>query len=187
MAKQTSTASELATLIMRLTRLVRAPAHVSDFNPAQWDALRYLGSANRFSRYPAELTAYLGSTKGTVSQTLMSLEAKGLLTKQRDSDNARRVHLDLTKDGKQVLRGDPVKALERMAKKMPAKHSEDALKALSSLADSLAGKAATVFGTCAGCKHFNKASGKKAPNCGLFDATLSVSEASQLCAYYSGK
>ena len=187
MAKQTSTASELATLIMRLTRLVRAPAHASDLNPAQWDALRYLGAANRFSRYPAELTAYLGSTKGTVSQTLMAMEAKGLLSKTRDSDNARRVRLELTRDGKQALKGDPVRALERAARKIPAKQGEDTLKALSALADGLAGKAAVTFGTCPGCKHFNKANVKKTPNCGLFDTALTVAETSQLCAFYSVK
>lgn len=187
MAKQTSTASDLAMLLMRLTRLVRAPAHASNLNPAQWDGLRYLAAANRFSRYPAELTAFLGSTKGTVSQTLMALESKGLLTKTRDTGNARRVRLELTRDGRQVLRTDPVRSLERAAKKIPPAQGEAALKALAGLAESLAGKGATRFGSCADCRHFNRAKSAKTPNCAHFDTVLSVAETSQLCAYHSAK
>ena len=54
-------------LIERLTRLVAADGHSGGLKPVQWAALRYLDNANRFSRTPGALAAYLNSTKGTVS------------------------------------------------------------------------------------------------------------------------
>jgi DNA-binding MarR family transcriptional regulator len=187
MIRQTSTAADLAATLMRLTRLVRAPAHSSALNPAQWDALRYLAAANRFSRYPAELTAFMGSTKGTVSQTLMALEQKGLVAKARDADNARRVKLELTRDGRQALKGDPTRLIERAARKIEARQSDDVVKSLTLLADALTPKGATRFAGCAGCKYFNKAKGKKTPNCALFDTALAIPETVQLCAYHTPK
>ena len=73
-----STALEAAYLIGRLDRLARSGINVAGLNPAQWDALRYLSRANRFSRTPAALADYAGSTRGTISQTLIALEQKGL-------------------------------------------------------------------------------------------------------------
>ena len=67
-----SAAIESAHLIGRLDRLMRSGVAVEGLNPAQWEALRYLARANRFSRPPAGLADYLGSTRGTVSQTLDS-------------------------------------------------------------------------------------------------------------------
>lgn len=75
-------ALEAARLIDRIERLARSGVPVHGLNPAQWEALRYLGRANRFSRTPAGLAAYLGSTRGTVSQTLIALEQKGFLARQ---------------------------------------------------------------------------------------------------------
>ncbi len=47
-------AQEAAELIDRLERLVRASEQAGDLNPAQWEVLRYLARANRFSRTPAD-------------------------------------------------------------------------------------------------------------------------------------
>ena len=79
----------IAALIERIGRLLSTDAHAGGLLPVQWEALRYLGRANRFSRTPAALTAYLGLTKGTVSQTVHVLEAKGLVTKQVDPADRR--------------------------------------------------------------------------------------------------
>ena len=66
-------------LMERLSRLVGQTGHAHGMKPAQWDALRYLARANRFSRTPGALTAYLGATKGTVSQTVIALELEDSL------------------------------------------------------------------------------------------------------------
>jgi DNA-binding MarR family transcriptional regulator len=77
-----STALEAAYLIDRLDRLTRSGGSIAELNPAQWEALRYLSRANRFSRTPAALAGYVGSTRGTISQTLIALEQKGLASRQ---------------------------------------------------------------------------------------------------------
>ena len=63
-----SEALEVAHLIDRLERLTRFGEQSGDLNPAQWEALRYMGQANRFSRTPAALADYLASTRGTISR-----------------------------------------------------------------------------------------------------------------------
>ena len=51
----------IAALIERIGRLLSTDAHAGGLLPVQWEALRY--RANRFSRTPAALTAYLGLTR----------------------------------------------------------------------------------------------------------------------------
>ena len=70
-------AREAAFLIDRLERLTRGRESGGGLNPAQWEALRFLSHANRFSRTPAALADYLGSTRGTISQTLIALQLNG--------------------------------------------------------------------------------------------------------------
>ena len=72
---------DIAHSLERLGRIMRAAEHDGELNPAQWEGLRYLGRANRFSNSPGALTRYLGATKGTVSQTLKALERKGFIAK----------------------------------------------------------------------------------------------------------
>jgi DNA-binding HxlR family transcriptional regulator len=103
MAKQTSNDDPVQSL-ERLTRLIRADEHVGDLNPAQWGALRYLSRCNRFSNAPAALTRYLGATKGTVSQTLIALERKGLIEKSARPGEARSVVLSITEEGESGCR-----------------------------------------------------------------------------------
>ena len=69
----------------------------------QYDALVYLSLCNRYSDTPIAVTEYLGLTKGTVSQTLKWLSEKGYLTKERDAQDKRLVHLKLTADGKRLV------------------------------------------------------------------------------------
>ena len=100
----------IAALIERIGRLLSTDAHAGGLLPVQWEALRYLGRANRFSRTPAALTAYLGLTKGTVSQTVHALEARGLVTKQVDPADRRGRRLTLSPAGRTLLGRDPLAA-----------------------------------------------------------------------------
>ena len=79
----------------RLARVMRAREHEDGLNPAQWEALRFLGRANRFSDSPGALTRYLGATKGTISQTLMALERKGYISKAARLGGRKSVRLAL--------------------------------------------------------------------------------------------
>ena len=67
-------------VIGRVTALFRADlrraANKEQLKLAQLESLHYLGSCNIYSNTPAALAEYLGSTKGTTSQTLSALEEK---------------------------------------------------------------------------------------------------------------
>src|SRR5688572_9564232 len=96
-------------LLERIGRLLRSARHRNErLNPAQWEALRYLGRANRYSRTPTALTHYLGATKGTVSQTVIALERKGLLRRATDPRDRRGIRLRLTARGRANLEHDPM-------------------------------------------------------------------------------
>src|SRR3546814_1620435 len=83
----------IADLLDRLGRYLRSREHAGDLNPVQWEALRYLAQANRYSVNPSALTEFLGSTKGTVSQTLIVLESKGLISRDADPGDRRQLRL----------------------------------------------------------------------------------------------
>ena len=74
----------LTDLLDRLARLHLASRRDDALNPAQAAALDYLARANRFSRMPSAVADYLAATRGTVSQTLKALAAKGLIVEQAD-------------------------------------------------------------------------------------------------------
>src|SRR3546814_7076019 len=64
---KTVMAQRVIVLLDRLSRLTRELQFVDGLNPAQWEALRFLATANKYSRSPTALAEYLGATKGTVS------------------------------------------------------------------------------------------------------------------------
>jgi DNA-binding MarR family transcriptional regulator len=79
-----------------------------------WTGLRLATTLDLQPVHLAALTEWLGSTKGTVSQTIGVLERKGLVAKRGDPDDRRRVHLQLTRAGQRVLQGaDPPPLLAR--------------------------------------------------------------------------
>lgn len=94
-------------LLERLSSLTRVwfRQHplLADLQPIQLSALLYLSRCNRYSNTPLAVTEYLGLTKGTVSQSLKALEAKGLIVKTQDQADKRSVHLDLTEPARALL------------------------------------------------------------------------------------
>ena len=83
----------LAALIDCLGRTVHSLQFAGDMNPAQWETLRFLSCANRYSRRPSALAEFLGTTKGTVSQTLKCLEGKGYVRRVKPEGDRRGVLL----------------------------------------------------------------------------------------------
>ena len=59
--------------------------------------------ANRYSNTPQALADYLGLTKGTVSQTLLLLDRRGLIERFEDDIDRRVVRLRLSAAGEQFL------------------------------------------------------------------------------------
>ena len=113
--------ADLCEQLGRLATIVRAEtrqqATEHGLKLVQLEALHYLASCLTFSHTPAGLSEYLDLTKGTVSQTLKALEAKGLIEKYGDEADARIVHCELTTEGRKIARGTQlppfVRRLER--------------------------------------------------------------------------
>ena len=170
-------------LIERLARIVSGAGHSNAMKPAQWDALRYVSRANRFSRTPGALTAYLGVTKGTVSQTLMSLERAGLVSKTVDAADRRSVKLELTDAGRDRLRRDEIARVQAMVDAMPELDRlrlDDALRQLLKTRLELEGGRA--FGLCRTCRYFAAdARGPAKHHCRLLDEPLADAEADESC------
>lgn len=170
-------------LIGRLARLVTNEGHAHGLKPAQWEALRFLARANRFSRTPGGLTAYLGLTKGTVSQTLMALERDGLIEKTANPGDGRSVRLDLSRDGRALLERDGMAAVgEAFSALAPANRTalQEGLPAL--VGAMLSARGGRAFGICHDCRHFAAdARGPDRHYCRLLQQPLEGFEAEQIC------
>lgn len=186
MAKDLTT-EDMVILLERLSRLMRAQEHASDINPAQWEALRYLSRCNRFSDSPGALTRYLSATKGTISQSLMALERKGLLTKQPRPGEARSVVLALTPAGRESLQDDPWRQLAEMIETSGVKTRRRLAAGSSKLvAQILKSRDLPSFGRCANCRYFREGGAPRDAKgkhwCLLFEQPITKSEAVKICA-----
>lgn len=140
-------------LIERLGRIARGARHAEGMKPAQWEALRFLAHANKLSRTPGALADFLSSTRGTVSQTLIALEKKGLVKRTTSTGDGRVKQLELTADGHAVVRRDPLNTLEDALREVDDKDG------LASSLERILGNIIRQngnhqFGVCQGCRHF---------------------------------
>jgi DNA-binding MarR family transcriptional regulator len=169
--------------VERLARAVANEGHARGLKPAQWETLRYLARANRFSRTPGALTAFLGSTKGTVSQTVMSLERAGLVEKSANPGDGRSVRLALTAAGISLLEQDGIAKLRQAVDDLPDDVRDGLETGLDQLlARQLAANGGRPFGVCDSCRHFARgAEGTGQHFCQLLRQALTDSDAEQIC------
>lgn len=170
----------------RLARLMRASEHGADLNPAQWEALRFLSRANRFSNSPSALTRYLGATKGTVSQTLIALERKGYITRGLRDGAKKSISLTLTGKGRDALARDPWADLARAAEDLGGKTKRRLHRGLAELLDQELKRSGHVsFGVCSTCRFFRergRSDDAMGPHlCMLFEDALSEDDAQRIC------
>ncbi|MEE8227707.1 MAG: MarR family winged helix-turn-helix transcriptional regulator, partial [Kiloniellales bacterium] len=76
-------AQTVAELVVQLGCLARGDGFVANLTVAQWAALRYFSSVNRFSRTVSAFAEFHGTTRGTASQTIKSLVQNDYLTRKR--------------------------------------------------------------------------------------------------------
>ncbi|MDJ0710610.1 MAG: MarR family transcriptional regulator [Woeseiaceae bacterium] len=170
-------------VLERLGRLLQNDAHRHGLKPTQWEALRYLGRANRFSRSPGAVTAYLGMTKGTVSQTLAALERKGLIRKVTVPKDRRNVTIEMTRKGTALLKKDPLEDLEAATLRLADEQRTQLGESLRQLlGNALQQRDGRPFGACNTCRHFQKdAEDGKPHRCGLLDEPLSAPDSELIC------
>jgi DNA-binding MarR family transcriptional regulator len=186
MAKEKTKAADIIQPLERLTRLMRVVEHDGELNPAQWEALRYLARANRFSNSPGALTRFLGSTKGTVSQTLKALERKGLVAKSQRETERRSVCLVLTDKGRATLKTDPSVAFSKSIDDLNGKTKRRLAKGLRVFLEAeLARQEQPSFGMCSTCRYYREKGRDTDLNgphaCMLFEVGLSDADAALIC------
>ncbi len=180
---QDEIASSIADLVERLGRLVRSRGYAHDLNPAQWEALRYLGRCNRFSNNPSALASFLSATKGTVSQTVSSLERKGLVIKVPRPGQGRSLSLVLTARGRAMLARDPIGDLKAAAIELGPCAGQLAGQLQHLLAECQALYRTRTFGRCRTCLYFQREAVGGGPHrCNLMGARIDAEEAQQICA-----
>jgi DNA-binding MarR family transcriptional regulator len=186
MAKTEMDGSGIVYALERLARLMRAAEFGNGLNPAQWEALRFLARANRFSNSPGALTRYLGATKGTISQTVKALERKKLIEKSERPGEKRSVVLRMTAAGTEMMAKDPWSALAQSSEALGGKTRRRMEKGLAEmLAQEITRRLDPSFGSCTTCRFWRadaRGEDARGPHlCMLFDESLSDAEASQIC------
>ncbi len=185
-------AARVAELIDRLGRMTRELQYVDGLNPAQWEALRYLNRANRYSRTPGGVADFLGATKGTISQTVSALESKGLIARTPSDRDKRVCLIDLTAEGERMIARDPVRCIETIVGGMDDRTAALMVDGLGRLMASLQFELGSKpFGVCAACcRHLTPEAGCKkseaVPKCGMTGEPLQGDAPQRICVNYLG-
>lgn len=173
-------------LIDRLSRIAHTLQFAEGLNPAQWEALRYVARANRNSCSPGALADFMGSTKGTVSQTLKALEAKGLVERTRKEDDRRAVVLTLTEGGKALLDRDPLGTLADAVGSCSEREQADlaiGMERLLGAVQNLHG--IPEFGPCVECCHYKPETCRETNSvgcrCGISGELFNALEIDRIC------
>lgn len=160
MAKQ-AMSDGAGALIDRIGRVTRGLQFSDGLSPTQWESLRYVSRANHYSRNPSALAAFLGATKGTVSQTLIALEEKGYLHRVRGNPDRRAVRLELAPAGHELLRRDPRNLVDTaVSGALLPEEASSLVESLVRLLHDLQERCdINAFGICEDCTLFREASG----------------------------
>jgi DNA-binding MarR family transcriptional regulator len=170
--------STLRMLIDRLSRLSLADDWSDGLNPTQRAALGYLARANRFSAAPSHVAAYLGATRGTISQTLHVLERKGLVRVTASATDRRTIRYHVTPAGHADLAR--ARAMDTAIATLGPEQGQalhDGLVPL--LRAMLAQNGGRSFGMCHTCQHHRASAAGRF--CALLTVDLTEPEADALC------
>jgi len=161
---------------------LRAQAAALGLQQVHLQALAYLARANRYSNTAVALTDFLGTTKGTVSQSLLLLYRKGLIRRESDEQDRRVVRLTLSARGRKAAEAlgfaqdwnDAVASLPPGQVTAADEALTGSLRALQRRTGRLS------FGVCRSCDHFQIESGAQF-RCGLTGEPLSAQDATLIC------
>ena len=177
--------NRVAELLNRFGRIVRQLEFDAGLNPAQWEALRFLSRANRISRTPGALAQFLNTTRGTASQTLIALAAKGYVHKVPCPTDRRVTFLDLTPKGRGQLESDPLKRINELTASLRGGLEPALVEGLNRLLGRLnAEEGCKQFGVCTTCCHLEQHVDRAAAaphRCGLTGEPLCQTDTGAIC------
>ncbi len=176
----------IAELILHLGRIASGEVPVEGLTSAQWAVLRYFARANRFSRTPSAFAAFHGTTRGTASQTIKSLETHGYLTRMWSEVDRRSCQLVLTDKARAILVNDSFEALVRAADALPPSVRSHFVSTLQRMLHQVARESGvSTFGTCTSCEHLEGDGGSRegqAPyRCGFMSEPVLLEELNEIC------
>ena len=182
-------ARTVAELVVQLGCLTRGEGFVANLTFAQWTALRYFSSVNRFSRTVSAFAEFHGTTRGTASQTIKSLVLNDYLTRKRSKSDGRSIDFTLTTKSKKLLAEDPFEALVEAASALSnsAFHTvERSLERMLRKMTQQQGK--RHFGICPNCRYFEDdgcyTNQESDYYCAWIDEPLKEAETQQLCVNF---
>lgn len=145
-------------------------------------ALAYLARANRYSNTAVALTDFLGTSKGTVSQSLALLLDEGLIRRETDERDRRVIRLSLTARGRRALTALGFGAQWSAAlRALPTAQVEAADATLTAALRGLQRSTGNrSFGVCRSCDHF-RTEAAAGFRCGLTGEPLSTQDATLIC------
>lgn len=161
---------------------LRAQGGDEQLQPVHLRALVFIDRANRYSNTPQTLAEYLGSTKGTVSQSLLLLYRRGLIEREADPHDRRVVRLSLSAEGRRLLQ---TLTFERdWASALADTPGDQVITTVDVLTRALANlqraRGARSFGVCGSCRHFRR-EGQGSFRCGLTGDPLSATDSEKIC------
>jgi len=176
----------LAELLVHVGRSARGeeggPARLT---AAQWTALRFFARANRASRTPSAFASFQATTRGTASQTIKTLEARGLLARRRSESDGRSVRFEVTGAGQEMLATDPLRHLMAAIGHLAASDRAALERILPDLsAHVAAARGSACVGTCGHCDHYEARAGDGG-YCACVAESLAPFEIGQLCTRFS--
>lgn len=179
-----SSERRVAELALQLGRAAYGESSAADLTSAQWMALRYLGRANRFSRTISAFAEFQATTRGTASQTVKSLVARGFLTRARSERDGRSSTFNLTGRSRRKLAQDPFEAVVRAAGLLsPAQRDRTAAGLRRILQQLSVERARPSVGVCTLCGHLGS-DGPRSFHCRLLREPLAPMELEQLCVRF---
>ena len=182
-------ARDVAELVVQVGRIAHGSGYTDGLTPAQWSALRYLSRANRFSRTVSAFAEFNATTRGTASQTVKGLVARGYLSRTRSRHDGRSSSLEVTDNARTMLARDPWEAIVRAASALPAGARGQLATGLQRLLGHLVqGRSRRPFGVCTSCAHLEAepcvGEGEPHFECTYFDELLEETELAQICANF---
>lgn len=175
-------------LLLRFARIIAADGYDRGLQPVQWQALKYLAAANRFSRTATALAAWLDQTKGSVSQTINALEKKGLVSRHQNPDDQRVVRLELTDVGRACVHAPPPSVAATMLSHLPPGARDQFMRHVARmLIGAIKEQDGRPFGQCRSCKYFERAKKRGGFHCAALDVPLTDEDSRHICYEHAAR
>lgn len=183
---KTRAATEVADLVLQLSRAAYADCAGQGLTQAQWIAMRFFSRANRFSRTVSGFAEYHATTRGTASQTIKSLVDKDYLARRPSSRDGRSVEFELTATARRLLGADPLERVVRAADRLPETQQSRTVTGLRAVLEEFESERGCnmAIGPCHLCGHLRTDAGTGS-RCRLMQESLDKHELDELCVRFN--